>query len=239
MGVNFKIPKVVNSKGFMFSLKNFNEGDIHIYWLPNQVQQDVDSPSYQLPTGSPFPKGFPALKHPKVVRVVSETNAGSPGMMYQITTTAFTFYLLTAECEGGCPEGALTPGSPCFIPDGESFLVEISGSYTFQTNGTTFAASPIPATTFNLKATGGTNTPFSTPTTTTGSGGFQIVPGIYSIYNENQIISDFLSGFPDSSTWNCPVNSTIDPQGPFNTQTDMGQSFVFVGGAGMGNPWRI
>ncbi len=235
MGVNFKIPRVKSGKGLMFSRLNFYNGKVHVYWLPNQLQQDVDNPLYILPSDSPFPMKFPALRNPKVVRIISETNTGNPGTLVEVRTIAFTRFVAAAECEGR--SNINDPSSPFFTVPWQSLVISFSGSYTFPTAGPGASLSPIPGASFKLHTSGGSNTPITSPTDTSGTGGNQIVPGLYLTNDPDQIVADALAMIPGSDLYSCRIDASLDPDyGP--TTTDKGTSMMEVGGGGTpGNVW--
>ena len=68
-----------NGKNRLINKKNILAGNVHVYWFPEQQQEDTDDPTYQNPPDGPFPPDLWLLRHPKVVRLFSDTMSNVSG----------------------------------------------------------------------------------------------------------------------------------------------------------------
>lgn len=91
VGPEFKVSKIkLSVLHRMFSLDNFLTGKIHVYWLPGQRPNDAPDPTYVFPSSdTAFPKEFMYLRHPKVVRVLSDVPVGATD---EDTVFSFDYY---------------------------------------------------------------------------------------------------------------------------------------------------
>ncbi len=128
----FKVPKLVRGVFRGFTKKNILSGHIHTYWFPGQQQDDTDDPSYFAPDTTQFPEQFNLLSHPRIIRIISDSDSSNPP-----DENAFTFSFILAPRLDGIP---LTLGDPRWEPY-LSLFIFVTGS-TSEDEGTTLSGIP-------------------------------------------------------------------------------------------------